>query len=97
MIPFALLLFGLLSGCLVAVIVGMFGRTRTIGFGWTFLLSIIFTPLVGLVVALLSDPLPNSTDKRWGCMGTLLAMIGILLMIPFIAVLFMLLGVPFMM
>ena len=50
------LLFGLLSGCLLAVLVGIIGSRRRIGFGLAFLLSLIFTPLVGLIVALLTDP-----------------------------------------
>ena len=51
------LLFGLLSGCLLAVLVGIIGSRRRIGFGLAFLLSLIFTPLVGLIITLLTDPL----------------------------------------
>ena len=46
------LIFGLLSGCFLSVLVGIIGSRRRIGFGWAFLLSVIFTPLVGLVIAL---------------------------------------------
>ena len=53
------LLFGLLSGCLLAVLVGIIGSRRRIGFGLAFLLSLIFTPLVGLIITLLTDPLPG--------------------------------------
>lgn len=48
------LLFGLLSGCLLAVLVGIIGSRRRIGFGLAFLLSLIFTPLVGLIITLLT-------------------------------------------
>ena len=58
------LLFGLLSGCLLAVLVGIIGSRRRIGFGLAFLLSLIFTPLVGLIITLLTDPLSGG-DQRW--------------------------------
>lgn len=81
-----ILLFGLLSGCLFSVLVGIVGSRRRIGFGLTFLISVIFTPLVGLVVALVSDPLPGA-EKRWGCIGTLLAMLGFLCLMIFLLLL----------
>ena len=62
---FLVILFGALSGCLLSVLVGVIGSRRRIGFGWAFLISLIFTPLVGLIVALLTDPLPGE-DRRWG-------------------------------
>lgn len=74
-----ILLFGLLSGSLLAVLVGMIGSRRRIGFGWAFLLSVIFTPLVGLLVVLLFERLPGD-ERRWGCIGTLLAVAGLLLL-----------------
>ena len=69
------LLFGLLSGCLLAVLVGIIGSRRRIG--WAFLISLIFTPLVGLIITLLTDPLPGG-DQRWGCIGTFIAVLGLL-------------------
>lgn len=77
------LLFGILSGCFLSVLVGIIGSRRRIGFGWTFLISLLFTPLVGLIVALVSDPLPGG-DQRWGCLGTLLAVLGFLFLIVFL-------------
>lgn len=76
-IGFLILLFGLLSGCLLAVLVGILGSRRRIGFGLAFLLSLIFTPLVGLIITLLTDPLPGG-DQRWGCVGTSIAILGLL-------------------
>lgn len=67
-----LILFGLFSGCLLAVLVGFLGRERNIGFGWSFVLSLIFTPLVGLIITLLSDKKPVAATKSWGCLGSLL-------------------------
>lgn len=77
------LIFGLLSGCFLSVLVGIIGSRRRIGFGWAFLLSVIFTPLVGLVIALLTDPLPGD-DQRWGCIGTFVAVLGMLFLAAFL-------------
>lgn len=76
-------LFGLLSGSLLSVLVGIIGSHRRIGFGWAFLLSLIFTPLVGLIVALVSDPLPGG-EQRWGCIGMTVGLLGILCLIVFL-------------
>lgn len=81
-----LLTLGLLTNSLLSMLVGIFGSRRNIGFGWTFLISLIFSPLVGLVVALLSDPLPCD-DRNWGCVGTLLGAIGSLLLISLLILL----------
>lgn len=83
---FLVTLFGALSGCLLSVLVGVIGSRRRIGFGWTFLISLIFTPLVGLIVALLTDPLPGE-DRRWGCIGTLLALLGLVSLVVFLLLL----------
>lgn len=80
---FLILLFGLLSDCLLAVLVGLVGSRRRIGFGWAFLISLIFTPIVGLVVTLLTEPLPGG-GQRWGCLGTVLAMLGLLMLAIFL-------------
>ncbi|BBL06013.1 hypothetical protein [Alistipes dispar] len=78
--------FGILSGCLLSVLVGIIGSSRRIGFGWAFLISLIFTPLVGLIVALLTDPL-SGDDRRWGCIGTLLAILGLVFLAAFLLLL----------
>ena len=83
----ALIIFGLLSGSPLCVLVGIVGSRRRIGFGWTFLISVVFTPLVGLIAALLSDPLPAGT-QRWGCIGTLLAVIAIALLLTIFSMIF---------
>ena len=72
-------IFGILSGCFLAVLVGII----RIGFGWAFLISLIFTPLVGLIVALLTDPLPGG-GQRWGCVGTVVAILGLLFFAAFL-------------
>ena len=83
---FLVTLFGALSGCLLSVLVGVIGSRRRIGCGWAFLISLIFTPLVGLIVALLTDPLPGE-DRRWGCIGTLLALLGLVSLVVFLLLL----------
>ena len=56
-----LLIFGLLTGTALCALVGILGSRRRLGFGWTFIISLIFTPLIGLLAALISDPLPEGT------------------------------------
>ena len=79
-------IFGLLSGSLLSVLVGIIGSRRHIGFGWAFLISLIFTPLVGLIITLISAPLPCGV-QRWGCIGTVIALLGILSLVAFLMLL----------
>jgi len=79
-----IVLFGLLSDCLLSVLVGIIGSSRRIGFGLAFLVSLIFTPLVGLIITLLTDPLPYG---GWGCVGTFVAILGLLFLCAFLILL----------
>lgn len=45
----------------LAVLVGLVGRGRKIGFGWTFFWALLLSPLIGLIIALISDK--KSDDK----------------------------------
>lgn len=83
----SLLIFGLLTGSLLSILVGIIGSGRRIGFGWTFLISVVFTPIVGLIVALVSDPLPAG-EKRWGCIGAFLAVIAIAMIVVIFSMVF---------
>ncbi|MDE5707702.1 MAG: hypothetical protein K2O63_03660 [Alistipes sp.] len=83
---FLTVMFGILSGCFLSVLVGVLGSTRRLGFGWTFLLSLLFTPLVGLIAALISDPLPGD-GRRWGCLGLFVAVLGLLSLAAFLILL----------
>ena len=65
---------------------GLLLQKAGLGAGWAFLISLIFTPLVGLIVALLTDPLPGG-DRRWGCIGTLLAILGLAFLAAFLLLL----------
>ena len=78
------LFFGLMSGCFLSVLVGIVGSKRRIGFGWAFLASLLLTPLVGLLLALISDPLPVGTDRGLGCIGTLFGVLGLLFLVAFL-------------
>lgn len=43
-------------------------------------MSVLFTPLVGFIVCLLSDKLPDG-QRKWGCLGSVLAVITITLFV----------------
>ena len=67
---FSILTFGLLSGhLLLDVLVGLLGSRRNLGFGWAFIISVLFTPLIGLIAVLISDPLPAGAEPKYGCLG----------------------------
>lgn len=85
-----IIIFGLLGDCFLSVLVGILGSKRNIGFGWSFVLSLLFTPFVGLICTLISDPLPQGFPNRWGCLGVTFAVIGSLFLL---LCLLMLLGV----
>ncbi len=73
------LVFGsLLFGCLLPALVGWLGSRRELGFGWSFLISLIFTPLIGLIFVLLSPPLPAGSEPKMGCIGGCLSLVGLL-------------------
>lgn len=82
-----LLIFGLLTGTALCALVGIVGSRRRLGFGWTFIISLIFTPLIGLIVALISDPLPSG-EKRWGCLATIVGILTLALMAFFAVLIF---------
>lgn len=82
-----LLIFGLLTGTALCALVGILGSRRRLGFGWTFVISLIFTPLIGLIAALISDPLPQG-EKRWGCLATVIGVLTLALMAFFAILIF---------
>ena len=73
------MIFGLLTGTALCALVGILGSRRRLGFGWTFVISLIFTPLIGLIAALISDPLPSG-EKRWGCLASIIVVLTLALM-----------------
>ena len=75
--------FGVLSGCFLSVLVGILGSKRNIGFGWAFIISILFSPLIGAIAVLLSDPLPQGSAPKYGCLGFTFGVVGMIFMILF--------------
>ena len=76
-----ILFFGVASGILLDVLVGLLGSRRNIGFGWAFILSVIFTPLIGLIAVLLSEPLPQGVEPKYGCLGFSFGCLGTIFMV----------------
>lgn len=79
----SLILFGLLSGSLFSVLIGILGAGRKIGFGWAFILSLLLTPLGGLICVLISDPLPAG-ERKWGCLANLILVGAIVTLVMFV-------------
>ena len=96
MIP-SILGFGFLSGgLLLDVLVGLLGSRRNIGFGWAFILSVLLTPIVGVIITLLSEPLPVGAESKYGCLGYSFGCLGTIFMVLTIAaILFGLLAILF--
>ena len=76
-----IVLFSALTGIFLDVLVALFGSRRNIGFGSTFIISVVFTPLVGLIAVLLSNPLTQGAAPKYGCLGFTFGIMGMALMI----------------
>ncbi len=82
----SIIIFGLLSGHLLFdVLIGLFGSRRNIGFGWAFILSAIFTPLVGFLLVLLSERLPEGAEPKYGCLGYTFGLLGTIILVLIVA------------
>ena len=79
----SLILFGLLSGSLFSVLIGILGASRKIGFGWGFILSLLLTTVGGLICVLISDPLPTG-ERKWGCLANLILIGAIVTLVMFV-------------
>ena len=62
------------------------GSRRNIGFGWAFILSVIFTPLIGLIFVLLSRELPNGAEPKYGCLDYSFGCLGTIFMVLIVSV-----------
>lgn len=83
---FSILTFGLLSGhLLLDVLIGLLGSRRNIGFGWAFIISALFTPLIGLIAVLISNPLPAGAEPKYGCLGYSFGCMGTIFMVLIVA------------
>ena len=78
-----IIIFAVISGVLLDVLVALFGSRRNIGFGWAFIISILFSPLIGAIAVLLSDPLPQGSAPKYGCLGFTFGVVGMIFMILF--------------
>lgn len=81
----SIVIFAIASGLLLDVLVGFLGSRRNIGFGWAFILSAIFTPLVGFILVLLSERLPEGSEPKYGCLGYTFGLLGAILMVLIVA------------
>ena len=85
----AILIFAIALGVGVDALIGLFGSRRNIGFGWAFIISVLFTPLIGLIAVLLSDQLPRGAEPKYGILGHSFGCLGTIFMILIaIAILF---------
>ena len=76
-----IVIFALASGLLLDVLVGFLGSRRNIGFGWAFILSVLFTPLIGFIIVLLSESLPADAEPKYGCLGYSFGCLGTIFMV----------------
>ncbi|MFI3258889.1 MAG: hypothetical protein R3Y16_02200 [Rikenellaceae bacterium] len=83
-----LVIFGLISGSFFSVVVGLIGSNRRIGFGWAFILSLLLSPLIGLLITLLSEPLPYGSIRNYGCLPIILATVALIFVIPVLLAIF---------
>jgi hypothetical protein len=91
-----ILFFGLLSGYLFFdILVGLLGSRRNIGFGWAFIISILATPIVGVIVTLLSEPLPSGYPPKYGCLGETFGCMGSTMLVIIMAAIAFALGFIF--
>ena len=81
----SIIIFAISAGVLLDAIVGLVGSRRDIGFGWSFLISVLFTPLIGLIVVLLSPALPAGAPPRYGCLGRSFGCLGTVLLVAIVA------------
>ncbi|MCG5241253.1 hypothetical protein ACIU1J_22065 [Azospirillum doebereinerae] len=63
MIPFIHPLM-MLIWLFLSVVVALLGRNKRFGFVGNFLVSFLFSPLVGVIVLLASDDRPGRIDRR---------------------------------
>lgn len=81
------IVLGILTWCLISVLIGLVGsRRRSDSPGRSFL-SLILTPVVGLIAALTSPRLPHGGEK-WGFVHIGFMVLTALALISFLVVLF---------
>lgn len=86
-----IVIFAIFSGVLLNILVGLVGSRRNIGFGWAFIISLLTTPIIGLIITLLSNPLPQEAAPKYGCLGHTFNFLGIVILILTVVFAFLLL------
>lgn len=79
MIP--ILICAVVLGVGVDAVIGLLGSRRNIGFGWAFIISLLFSPLIGLIAVLLSERLPQGSEPKYGILGLSFGCLGAVFMI----------------
>lgn len=79
MIP--ILICAVVLGVGVDALIGLLGSRRNIGFGWAFIISLLFSPLIGLIAVLLSERLPQDSEPKYGILGLSFGCLGAVFMI----------------
>ena len=77
----SILIFAVILGVGVDALIGLIGSRRNIGFGWAFIISLLFTPLIGLIAVLLSEQLPAGSEPKYGLLGYSFGCLGTAFMI----------------
>ena len=87
MTEFLIIIGAISTDSLLSALIGIMGSRRKIGFGWSFLISAIFTPIIGLIAVLLSNKLPQG-DRKWGCIAPffILAALATIILIIILAI-----------
>jgi hypothetical protein len=55
---------GLLLSILASYFIGVLGRNRKIGFWGHFFASLLLTPLIGLLLVVITDPVRDKVDRE---------------------------------
>ena len=75
-----IIIIAALAGVLLPALVGLIGSRRRVGFGWAFVISIITTPLIGLIVTLCTPRLEGK-QRKWGCLSAFIGLVVIALIL----------------
>ena len=89
----SILIFAILLGVGIDAFIGIMGSRRNIGFGWAFIISICFTPIVGLIAVLLSQQLPAGSEPKYGCLGYTFGLLGMVLIVLIVLAILLATGV----
>ena len=75
-----IIILAALAGVFLPALVGLLGSRRRIGFGWAFVISIVTSPLIGLIVTLCTPKL-EGRQRKWGCFSAIIGIVVIALIL----------------